>query len=71
MCVIHISVRCSDRFSELLVDDVQDAELTVESIVGTALLEVFDTVHVEGVTLLTSQSTTIDKKEIGSRVPEQ
>lgn len=63
MCVIHISVRCSDRFSELLVDNVQDAELTVESIVGTALLEIFDTVHVEGVRLLTSQSTTIDEEE--------
>jgi hypothetical protein len=71
VCVIHISVRCSDNFSELLVDNVQDAELTVESIVGTALLEVFDMVHVEGVRLLTSQSTTIDKKEDREWDPEQ
>lgn len=71
MCVIHISVQCSDSFSELLVDNVQDAELTVECIVGTALLEVFDTVHVEGVRLLTSQSTTIDKRGDRERGSEQ
>ncbi len=58
MCVIHISVQCSEKFSELLVGDVRDAELTVESIVGTALLELFDTVVVDDVKLLTSQSTT-------------
>ncbi len=62
MCVIHICVRCSDRFSDLLVGDVQDAELTIESIVGMALLEVFDTVHVEGVTLLPPRSATISRE---------
>jgi hypothetical protein len=59
MCVIHICVQCSEQFSELLVNDVQDSELTVESIVGTALLEIFDTVYVEDVKLLTTQSTPI------------
>jgi hypothetical protein len=58
MCVIHISVQCSEKFSELLVGDVRNAELTVESIVGTALLEIFDTVVVDDVKLLTSQGTT-------------
>ena len=43
MCVIHICVQCSEQFSELLVNDVQSSELTVESVVGTALLEIFDT----------------------------
>jgi hypothetical protein len=59
MCVIHICVQCSEKFSELLVNDVQDSELTVESIVGTALLEIFDTVYVEDVKLFTAKSTTI------------
>ena len=63
MCVIHIRVQCSERFSEVLVGDVQDTELTVESIVGTALLEIFDTVHVEDVKLLTPLSTTIGRGE--------
>jgi hypothetical protein len=44
-------VECSDRFSEVLVGDVECTELTIESIVGTALLEVFDKVHIENVTV--------------------
>jgi hypothetical protein len=44
-------VQCSDRFTELLVDNAEDTELTIESIVGTALLEIFDTVHVENITV--------------------
>ena len=63
MCVIHISVQCSEQFSELLVGDVQDAELTVESIVGIALLEIFDTVYVEDVKLFTAQSATVSMEE--------
>jgi len=47
-------VQCSDRFSELLVGDEEQAELTIESIVGTALLEIFDTVLVENVTVYDS-----------------
>ena len=51
MCVVHMRVQCSERFSELLVDDVEYTELTIESILGTALLEVFDAVLVENVTV--------------------
>ena len=56
MCIVHMRVHCSDRFSEVLQDDMEYTELTIESIVGTALLEIFDTVLVENVTVLhTSQ----------------
>jgi len=51
MCIVHMRVHCSDTFSEVLVDDVERTELTIESFVGTALLEVFDTVLVENVTV--------------------
>ena len=51
MCIVQMRIQCSDRFSEVLVDDVEYTELTIESIVGTALLEVFDTVQVENVTV--------------------
>lgn len=51
MCIVYMRVQCSDTFSELLVGDVEQTELTIESIVGTALLEVFDTVLVENVTV--------------------
>ena len=51
MCTVHLRVQCSERFSEVIVSDVEQTELTIESIVGTALLEVFDTVLVENVTV--------------------
>jgi len=55
MCILYMRVQCSDSFSEVIVDDVEGTELTVESIVGTALLEVFDTVLVENITVHRSQ----------------
>jgi hypothetical protein len=55
MCTVYLRVQCSDTFSEVFVDDTEHTELTVESIVGTALLEIFDTVHVDNVTVLHSQ----------------
>ena len=51
MCIVYVRVQCSDTFSEVLVDDEEYTELTIESIVGTALLEVFDTVLVENITV--------------------
>ena len=51
MSIVHMRVKVSDRFSELLLDDVEPTELAIESIVGMALLEVFNTVLVENVTL--------------------
>src|SRR5436309_10196081 len=51
MCIVNMRVQCSDTFSEVLVGDVEYTELTIESIVGTALLEVFDTVRVESITV--------------------
>ena len=54
MRIVNMRVQCSDRFSEVLISDVEQTELTIESIVGTALLEVFDTVLVEHVTVYDS-----------------
>jgi len=51
MCIVHMRVHCSDTFSEGLVGDVERTELIIESNVGTALLEVFDTVLVDNVTV--------------------
>ena len=55
MCTLYLRVQCSDTNSEVFVDDKERTELTVESIVGTALLEIFDTVLVDNVTLRHSQ----------------
>jgi hypothetical protein len=51
MRTIHVRVRCPDTFSELPVGDVEQDELFIEGLVGTAFLEVFDTVLVENVTV--------------------
>ena len=37
-------IRCSGGLSEVLVDDGEHTKLTIESIPGKALLEVFDAV---------------------------
>lgn len=51
MRIVDMRVQCSDTFSEVLADDEAQIELTIESVVGTALLEVFDTVHVENISV--------------------
>ena len=51
MCIIHLRIRCSDKYSEWIVDDEELTELAIESIVGPALLEVFDAVQFENVTV--------------------
>ena len=51
MYTIHICVRCSDTSSESHIGDGERTELIVESVLGTALLEVFDTVLIENITV--------------------
>jgi hypothetical protein len=60
MCTVLLRVECSDSFSELLTDDKEHAELSIESIVGTALLELFDIVHVENVTIHFPSDRTVE-----------
>ena len=54
MCVIRINVQCSENCSELMIENVQDAELIIENIVSTALLELFDMVCVNDIKLYRS-----------------
>ena len=51
MCAIdvHLRIQCSDQFSEVPVHNLVQTELAVESVVSTALLELFDTVFVQAV----------------------
>lgn len=63
MCIIQVRVQCSDRFSEVFVGDTEHTELTIESIVGTALLEVFDTVLVDDVTIYDSPERNVEDRE--------
>ncbi len=51
MCTVLLRVQCSEKFSEVLVGDLERTELTIEDVVSTALLELFDTVCVEDITV--------------------
>ncbi len=60
MRIVDMRVQCSERFSEVLAGDEAHIELTIESVVGTALLEVFDMVHVENISVLSGPGTCDD-----------
>jgi len=51
MYSIYIWVRCSGRFSEVLPEELENAEFAVEEFVSQALLEFFRTVIVERVVI--------------------
>lgn len=51
MCIVYMRLRCSDKYSEWLVDDAERTELAIESILAPALLEVFDDVEFENITV--------------------
>ena len=39
MCILQVHVQCAHRFFEVLPDEVESAELTVEDAVSQILLE--------------------------------
>ena len=51
MYLIEIDVRCADQFSEVLPDELEHAELMVEDLVGQILLDLFEEVNVDEVTI--------------------
>ncbi|HCI81711.1 MAG TPA: hypothetical protein DHW02_18695 [Ktedonobacter sp.] len=48
---IQIRLRAPDKFSEFLENDTEQAELMIENIVAEALLQFFDTIVVDSVTV--------------------
>lgn len=65
MAIVYMRVQCSDRNAEVFLDDVEGTELTIESLVSGALLEVFDSVQVEDVTFRHSPNGTRRDEEQG------
>lgn len=51
MAIIHIHLQCPDRLIEALPDGIEHAELMVEGLVSQVLLELFNTVTVDEVTI--------------------
>lgn len=64
ICTIDLRFHCfSEKFAQLIAEDVEGTEAIVESIVGTALLEMFDAVFVDEVTISNSLETTAQEME--------
>jgi hypothetical protein len=51
MCTLQIQMQCYDKFFEVLPDDVENAELIVENMMGLILLELFGGGTVDDVTI--------------------
>ena len=51
MCILQIFVRCHDRFFEVLPEELESTEATVEGAVSQALLALFGEVSVDDVTI--------------------
>jgi len=63
MRTVHLRIRCSEPLSKALAGDVEKAELIIESLVSTALLEVFDTVLVDSVMVQQPEERNTTEKE--------
>jgi hypothetical protein len=51
MCTLQIQMQCYDKFFEVLPDDVENAELIVENVIGHILLDLFGGGTVDDVTI--------------------
>lgn len=51
MCILQIHMQCYDRFFEVLPEEVENAELTVEDGVSHVLLDLFDEGTVDDVSI--------------------
>jgi hypothetical protein len=51
MCILQVHVQCAHRFLEVLPDEVERAELTVEDAVSQILLDLFGKGAVDEVTI--------------------
>jgi hypothetical protein len=56
MCILQVHMQCYDRFFEVFSDEVEYAELTVENAVSQVLLDFFDEVTVDDVTICFSSN---------------
>ena len=51
MCMLHIQVQCHDKYFEIISDELESAEITVEHAISHVLLDLFGEVSVDDVTL--------------------
>lgn len=51
---VNVRVHCSEKHSEVDTNNLEETEMTIESVLGPALLELFDTVEIDDVTVVLS-----------------
>ena len=60
---VHLRIQCSGPLSKEFSDNVVKAELFIESLISTALLDAFETVFVDGVRIqITSEEDAKDEE---------
>src|SRR2546425_10466485 len=60
MYAIEIDIRCIDSYFEVLLDDLENAELTIEDLISRALADLFEAIIVGGVIISVSPSSRTD-----------
>ncbi|HET9919642.1 MAG TPA: hypothetical protein VFQ30_07360 [Ktedonobacteraceae bacterium] len=54
MFTIHIRLQCSDR-SEVLGENRQEAEATIEDVISCSMLQLFDSVNVDEICMTSTE----------------
>jgi len=63
MYVFNMYLQCADRFSEVIPEELETAELTVEHLVSQVLLDLFGTVLLEDVSIRLPASGSVQKAQ--------
>ncbi len=71
MCMLQISMQCYDKFFEVLPEDVETAELTVENIMAHILLDLFGEGTVDDVSICFSSSLRMGLRHCSVRIRAQ
>ena len=57
---IRIRIRCYGRYSEIILDDLESAELFLEQLVGLPFKEIFEVVIIDTVTMCRVPTGTLE-----------
>lgn len=71
MCLLQIQALCDKRFTELLPDEVENAELTVEDGLSQVLVELFGEGMVDEVTICFPSQRRLDPQDCSIQIRAQ
>jgi len=71
MCILEMHVRCADRFFEILPEQTESAELIVENVVSTILLDLFAKVAMEEVTIVFPSNSRLGQQSCSIHIRTQ